>query len=75
MDAFGNAGMQPYFGPRAINSRTAGGRPACPFCGYNQFYGCAVNSRASAANTVLPLAVSTGRCDLRTEHCVTDVRP
>lgn len=72
-DAFGRAGMRPYLGPRAINSRTAGGRPACPFCGFNQFYGCAVNSRASAANTVLPRALATGRCDLRTGHNVTRV--
>lgn len=73
MNAFGKAGMQPYHGPRAINSRTAGGRPACSFCGFNQFFGCAVNSRASAANTVLPRALASGRCDLRTGHCVTGI--
>lgn len=72
-EAFGKAGMAPYAGPRAINSRTRDGRPACPFCGYNQFFGCAVNSRANAANTVLPRALATGRCDLRTGHCVTRV--
>jgi choline dehydrogenase-like flavoprotein len=71
MEAFGKAGMQPYLGPRAINSQTYDGRPACSFCGYNQFFGCAVNSRASAANTVIPRALATGRCDLRTHHCVT----
>jgi len=72
-EAFGKADLETYLGPRAINSRTAGGRPACPFCGYNQFYGCAVNSRASAANTVIPLALATGRCDLRTGHCVSRI--
>jgi choline dehydrogenase-like flavoprotein len=71
MEAFGKAGMQPYHGPRAINSRVYDGRPACSFCGYNQFFGCALNSRASAANTVLARALATGRCDLRTGHCVT----
>jgi choline dehydrogenase-like flavoprotein len=71
VDAFNKAGMHPYLGPRAINSQTFDGRPGCPFCGYNQFFGCAVNSRASAANTVLPAALATGRCDLRTGHCVT----
>lgn len=71
MDAFGKAGMQPYRGPRAINSRVYDGRPACSFCGYNQFFGCALNSRASAQNTVLSRALATGRCDLRTGHCVT----
>jgi choline dehydrogenase-like flavoprotein len=72
-EAFAKAGMEPYLGPRAINSRTAGGRPACSFCGFNQFFGCAVNSRANAANTVLPKALASGRCDLRTGHCVTRV--
>jgi choline dehydrogenase-like flavoprotein len=71
LKAFGKAGMKPYFSPRAINSRTNDGRPACPFCGYNQFYGCAVNSRANSINTVLRRALATGRCDLRTGHNVT----
>jgi choline dehydrogenase-like flavoprotein len=71
MEAFGKAGMTPYFSPRAINSQVHDGRPACSFCGYNQFFGCAVNSRASSTNTVLHRALTTGRCDLRTEHYVT----
>jgi choline dehydrogenase-like flavoprotein len=69
--AFRHAGMHPYMGPRAINSGTYDGRPGCSFCGYNQFFGCAVNSRANSGNTVLPKALATGRCDLRTGHCVT----
>jgi len=73
MAAFDRAGMRPYLGPRAINSGNYGGRPACPFCGFNQFFGCAVNSRASSANTVLRSALDTGRCELRTGHCVTRV--
>jgi choline dehydrogenase-like flavoprotein len=71
IDSFMKAGMKPYFGPHAINSQTYDGRPACSYCGFNQFFGCAVNSRASSANTVLPRAIATGRCDLRLEHCVT----
>jgi choline dehydrogenase-like flavoprotein len=71
MQAFGKAGMKPYLGARAINSQTFDSRPACSFCGYNQFFGCAVNSRASSVNTVLARALATGRCDLRPGHCVT----
>jgi choline dehydrogenase-like flavoprotein len=71
VDVFERAGMHPYLGPHAINSRTYDGRPPCAYCGYNQFFGCAVNSRASSANTVLPRALDSGRCDLRTGHCVT----
>jgi choline dehydrogenase-like flavoprotein len=69
--AFAKAGMMPYLGARAINSQTYAGRPACSFCGYCQFFGCPVNSRANAVNTVLAHALATGRCDLRTGHCVT----
>src|SRR5262249_40592334 len=71
VNAFRRAGMHPYMGTRAINSGTYEGRPGCSFCGYNQFFGCAVNSRANSGNTVLPKALATGRCDLRTGHCVT----
>ncbi|MGH8884670.1 MAG: GMC oxidoreductase [Egibacteraceae bacterium] len=71
--AFGRAGMKPYLSPRGINSRTYDGRPGCPFCGFCQGFGCAVNDRASSTNTVLARALATGRCDLRTGHCVTRV--
>jgi len=71
MQTFGAAGLQPYFGARAINSQTFDARPPCSFCGYNQFFGCAVNSRANAVNTVLRRARDTGRCDIRTNHYVT----
>jgi len=71
MEAFGKAGWQPYLGPRAINSQVYDSRPACSFCGFNQFYGCALNARGNAANTMIPRALSTGRCELLTRHCVT----
>lgn len=71
--AFGRAGMAPYYSPRGINSKTYDSRPGCPFCGYCQSFGCAVNDRASSTNTVLAKALATGRCDLRTGHCVTRV--
>ncbi len=73
IEAFGKAGMTPYFSSRAINSRTHDGRPGCPFCGYCQGFGCAVNDRASATNTVLARALGTGLCELRTGHYVTRI--
>lgn len=63
----------PYQAPKGINSEERDGRPACVFCGFCQGYGCAVNDRANARNTVVKKAVETGRCDLRTGHCVTRV--
>lgn len=70
-DIFSKAGLRPYVGARAINSQQFDSRPACSFCGYNQLFGCAVNSRASSTNTVLRKALNTGLCDLRTGHYVT----
>jgi len=72
-DAFAKAGMHPYLSPRGINSRTYNGRPGCPFCGYCQGYGCAVNDRASSTNTVLARALESGRCDLRPNQYVTRI--
>lgn len=73
MSAFARAGFIPYLSPRGINSRTFDGRPGCPFCGFCQGYGCAVNDRASSANTVLARALRSGRCELRTGHYVTRI--
>ncbi len=73
METFQAAGLKPYFGSRAVNSATFDGRPACSFCGYNQFFGCAVNSRASSVNTVLARALATGRCELRAGCYVTRI--
>src|SRR5690349_3197233 len=73
MSLFRRAGLKPYLGPRAISSQTFDGRPGCPFCGYCQSFGCTVNCRANALNTVLRRALDTGRCDLRPEHYVTRI--
>lgn len=73
MGIFGPAGLQPYFSARAINSQTFEGRSACPFCGFCQFFGCAVDCRANSTNTVLRKALASGRCELRAGHYVTRV--
>ena len=61
LEVFRRSGMTPYQSARGINSRNYDGRPACPYCGYCQGFGCAVNDRANAYNTVLLKALSTGR--------------
>jgi choline dehydrogenase-like flavoprotein len=71
--AFARAGMKPFPSPRGINTRTYNGRPGCPYCGYCQGYGCAVNDRASSTNTVLAEALRSGLCTLKTGHCVTRI--
>lgn len=70
-EAFRRYGMNPYQSPRGINSKTFDGRPACPYCGFCQGFGCAVNDRCTAANTVLYRAMQTGLCDVLTGYNVT----
>lgn len=70
LEAFRKHGMNPYQSARGINSKTYEGRPACPYCGFCQGFGCAVNDRATAANTVLYKAMQTGRCDVLTGYNV-----
>jgi len=73
MDVFRKAGLAPYIGARAINSQTFDDRPACPFCGYCQFFGCPANCRSNSVNTVLRKAIGTQRCEVRSEHNVTRI--
>lgn len=70
---FNKVGWHPYLGAKAINSRTYDGRPAWPFSGFFAKFADPTNSRATAANTVLPKAIATGRCEIRTGHCVTRI--
>src|SRR5260370_7127799 len=55
--------------PMAINSKTYQGRPGCIFCPHCVGFQCEVNAKNSTAVTVIPRAIKTGNCDLRTE-CV-----
>ncbi len=70
---FNNAGYYPYQGPKGINSQYRDERPECPFCGFCQGFGCAVNDRASARNTVIEKAKATGLCEVKTGHYATRI--
>ncbi|MBM2810572.1 MAG: family oxidoreductase, partial [Chloroflexi bacterium] len=41
-------------------------RPACVYCGHCNNYGCHVQAKASTLYTTIPVALQTGRFDLRT---------
>jgi gluconate 2-dehydrogenase alpha chain len=45
-------------------------RPACVYCGHCNFYGCHVHAKAATLYTAIPVAVSTGNFDLRTNSKV-----
>ncbi|MBG09580.1 MAG: hypothetical protein CMD92_00275 [Gammaproteobacteria bacterium] len=61
-------GLNPYPAPVAILSQPHNGRPGCIHCGFCNGYGCEVNAKSSSLVTMIPLALASGNCELRT-HC------
>ena len=53
--------------PLLINSRPYNGRGACLQCGACVGFGCPGEFKTGTANTAIPRAVATGRCDVLTE--------
>jgi choline dehydrogenase-like flavoprotein len=62
-------GWHPFPIPMAINSKPYGGRPGCVMCPHCVGFQCEVNAKSSTAVTVLPRAIATGNCEVRTD-CV-----
>jgi choline dehydrogenase-like flavoprotein len=57
----------------AIITRAYRGRPACVNCGRCSLYGCHVRAKSSSAVTLLPVAVRTGRCEIRANSYVREI--
>ena len=66
-------GWHPFPIPMAINSVPYDGRPACVACPHCVGFACEVNAKGSTSVTVIPRALKTGRCELRTECVVKEV--
>jgi len=66
-------GLNPYPAPVAILSQPHNGRPACIHCGFCNGFGCEVNAKSSSMATMIPLALASGRCELRTGCTVSRV--
>jgi len=66
-------GYQPYPSPLAILSKPFNGRPACVHCGFCNGYGCEVSAKSSSAVTMIPQALASGNCELRTGCTVAKV--
>jgi choline dehydrogenase-like flavoprotein len=49
----------------AIASKLYQGRSACAQCGFCLGFGCEVRAKSSSLVTVIPVAVATGRCEIR----------
>jgi choline dehydrogenase-like flavoprotein len=60
-------GLHAQVAPMAIASRPYDGRSGCMSCGHCYYYGCEFGAKSSTLVTVIPKAVATGRCEVRTE--------
>ena len=64
-------GYHPFPIPMLRNSVPYGGRPQCYRHRTCVGFACPVNAKCGTHNTVIPKALETGNCELRT-HCVVD---
>ncbi len=66
-------GYTPYPAPVAILSQPHNGRPGCIHCGFCNGYGCEVNAKSSSMASMIPIALESGNCELRTACTVSRV--
>lgn len=67
------AGFHPFPIPMLRNSVPYGGRPACIRMRTCVGYACPVNAKAGTQNTVIPIALESGNCELRVNAQVTEI--
>lgn len=60
-------GLHPFDIPMLRNTVPYNGRPACMRCRWCVGFACEVNARSGTHNTVIPAALATGNCELRTD--------
>jgi choline dehydrogenase-like flavoprotein len=63
-------GLHPQVSPMAINSRVYDGRGACGACGKCAYYGCEFGAKSSSLVSMIPKAIASGRCEVRTDATV-----
>jgi choline dehydrogenase-like flavoprotein len=60
-------GLHPFHIPMARNSVPYNGRGPCMRCRWCVGFACEVDAKNGSQNTVIPVALNTGNCELRTE--------
>jgi choline dehydrogenase-like flavoprotein len=60
-------GLHPFHIPIARNSVPYNGRGPCMRCRWCVGFACEVDAKNGSQNTVIPVALATGNCELRTE--------
>jgi len=66
-------GLHPFPIPMLRNSVPYGGRNRCIACRYCVGFACEINAKNGTHNTVIPDAIATGLCELRTGCIVSQV--
>ena len=66
--------LHPFDIPMLRNSVPYGGRPGCMRCRWCVGFPCEVNAKCGTQNTVVPMALATGNCELRTRAMVKEIR-
>jgi choline dehydrogenase-like flavoprotein len=66
-------GLHPFNVPMLRNSIPYNGRGPCMRCRWCCGYACEVDAKNGSQNTVIPIALSTGNCELRTESVVREI--
>ncbi|MFK7847963.1 MAG: GMC family oxidoreductase [Rhodothermales bacterium] len=63
-------GWHPQPSPVAILSKTHNGRAACTHCGHCWGMGCEMGAKSSSLAAAIPVALQTGKCEVRAESTV-----
>jgi choline dehydrogenase-like flavoprotein len=66
--------LHPFDIPMLRNSVPYGGRPPCMRCRWCVGFACEVNAKCGTQNTVIPTALATGNCELRTRTMVKEIQ-
>lgn len=72
-DAAKRIGLHPFPIPMLRNSVRYNGRPACYRMRSCVGFACPVNAKCGSHNTVIPAAIQTGNCELRTNCQVAEI--
>jgi choline dehydrogenase-like flavoprotein len=66
--------LHPFDIPMLRNSGPYGGRPPCMRCRWCVGFACEVNAKCGTQNTVIPTALATGNCELKTRAMVKEIQ-
>lgn len=67
-------GLHPFPAPMAVLSQPYKGRAACVHCGFCARFGCEMGAKSSSLATVIPMALRTGRCEIRADSYVRKIQ-